>query len=271
MELTNEKVSLLRDPLTHDPICLSNGVDQGEGLLATPSGRRFPVRRGIPVLLEDGDAKGQNQKYQKLYDRFAGFYDLGIWLFALFGSGGLEKRRKEYLDEMELKEGARVLEVSVGTGMNLRFLPKTARYLGLDISWGMLKRCQRNLKRWGIDAFLVQGAAEHLPFVRIPLKSAACSEIESHFPTQPIPITETMSRWLYSVNSALLLSSSVSWGSRRQLEFPSTAGGPWIPPASGKCSSEPPRASVFARRLLMPAPSCFPCLDGRRACAPIRL
>ena len=117
---------------------------------------------GIPIFLEDSDTTWQNQKYQKLYDRFARFYDSAIGLFALLKSGGLEKRRREHLDELEIKDGARVLEVSVGTGMNLRFLPGTARYFGLDISWGMLKRCQRNLRRWGIDAFLVQGAAEHL-------------------------------------------------------------------------------------------------------------
>jgi ubiquinone/menaquinone biosynthesis C-methylase UbiE len=83
----------------------------------------------------------------------------------LLRSGGLEKRRREYLQELELHEGSRILEVSVGTGQNLRFLPRTVTYFGLDISWGMLRRCQRNLKRWGCDAFLVQGTAEHLPFV----------------------------------------------------------------------------------------------------------
>jgi ubiquinone/menaquinone biosynthesis C-methylase UbiE len=165
LNLIAEKLSLLCDPLTHDPVRLSYERDHGEEFLTTPSGRRFAIRRGVPTFLEDADTIGQNQKYQKFYDRFAGFYDLAIGLFAFLKSGGLEKRRREYLDELEIKEGMRVLEVSVGTGMNLRFLPRTALYFGLDISWGMLKRCQRNLRRWGIDAFLVQGAAEHLPFV----------------------------------------------------------------------------------------------------------
>ena len=77
----------------------------------------------------------------------------------------MEKRRREYLDELEIPPGSRVLEVSVGTGQNLRFLPPSAIYYGLDISKGMLRRCQRNLRRWNRQAFLVQGAAEHLPFV----------------------------------------------------------------------------------------------------------
>lgn len=69
------------------------------------------------------------------------------------------------MQELEIREGSRVLEMSVGTGWNLRFLPTTVTYFGLDISIGMLRRCQRNLVQWGRDAFLVQGAAEHLPFV----------------------------------------------------------------------------------------------------------
>jgi ubiquinone/menaquinone biosynthesis C-methylase UbiE len=165
MNLTAEDASLLCDPLTHDPIRFDKATVQAEALINTASGRRFPLRSGIPIMLEDADSIGQNLRYQRLYDQFAGFYDLAIGLFALLRGGGLEKRRREYLDEMEIEPGARVLEVSVGTGMNLRFLPRMARYFGLDISWGMLRRCQKNLHRWGIDAFLVQGAAEHLPFV----------------------------------------------------------------------------------------------------------
>ena len=66
----------------------------------------------------------------------------------------------------KIRPGSRVLEVSVGTGQNIRFLPGSAAYFGLDISMGMLRRCRSNLKRWSRRAaLLIQGAAEHLPFV----------------------------------------------------------------------------------------------------------
>jgi hypothetical protein len=68
-------------------------------MLATLSGRRFPIVSDIPVLLEDTDIIGQNEKYRRLYDRFAPFYDLGIAAFALLRSGGIEQRRREYLDD----------------------------------------------------------------------------------------------------------------------------------------------------------------------------
>jgi ubiquinone/menaquinone biosynthesis C-methylase UbiE len=41
-----------------------------------------------------------------------------------------------------------VLEVSVGTGANIPHLRSDSEVFGLDISWGMLKRCQKHLARW---------------------------------------------------------------------------------------------------------------------------
>lgn len=71
---------------------------------------------------------------------------------------------REYLDELDIAAGSLVLEVSVGSGRNLRFLPRGARLVGLDISWEMLKRCRRNAAKWNVDAALCMGAAERLPF-----------------------------------------------------------------------------------------------------------
>ena len=57
-----------------------------------------------------------------------------------------------------------MLEVSIGTGANLRQLPRTAEYYGLDISWGMLRQSQKNSRRWKMPVELFCGAAERLPF-----------------------------------------------------------------------------------------------------------
>ncbi len=162
MSLTPEVLSLLCDPFTHEAL----GLDDQNRTLITSSGRRFPICSEIPAFLDGADAVGQNQKYKTLYDRLAPVYDLSIAAYAFVKGGGIEKRRREYLDELEIGPGSRVLEVSVGTGQNIRFLPASASYFGLDISMGMLRRCQRNLKRWKRTvSLLVQGAAEHLPFV----------------------------------------------------------------------------------------------------------
>lgn len=57
-----------------------------------------------------------------------------------------------------------MLETSTGAGDNFRYLNKKAHYVGLDISFGMLRQAKKNCKRWGISATLVHCEAENLPF-----------------------------------------------------------------------------------------------------------
>ena len=162
-----ETVSLLWTPGTHEPLRLalvpaSDGSEQ-EVLVGVHTGEKFYIRDGIPLLLDESKVSGFNQQYQGIYNRIAGLYDAGIRLAATLAGGGEERFRGEYLRELEVQYGDRVLEVSIGTGANLHYLPVKAAYFGLDISWGMLKRCQRNLKRWQLEAELILGNAEELP------------------------------------------------------------------------------------------------------------
>ncbi len=76
----------------------------------------------------------------------------------------MEKLRKEWLKDVEVKDGYKVLETSVGTGFNIKVLNKNATYYGLDISRGMLKQCKRCAAKWKRDIELFQGNAEYLPF-----------------------------------------------------------------------------------------------------------
>jgi ubiquinone/menaquinone biosynthesis C-methylase UbiE len=105
-----------------------------------------------------------NKKYRKLYDRIAPIYDLSTRAYAYFRSGGEENRRTEYLNELEINDGDKVLEVSIGTGANLRYLLRAAQFYGVDISRGMLRHCKKKLVRLALDAPLLLGAAEALPF-----------------------------------------------------------------------------------------------------------
>jgi ubiquinone/menaquinone biosynthesis C-methylase UbiE len=158
-----ETVSLLCDPVSREPLRLA---EEGGALLlvAGGSGRRFPIRDGIPNFLDEADLSGPNGRYQRLYDRLAAFYDASTWLYALLKHTKEETRRREYLSELEVQAGNRVLEVSVGTGANLALLPRTASYFALDISWGMLRRCREKARRHSLDVELFLGAAERLPF-----------------------------------------------------------------------------------------------------------
>jgi ubiquinone/menaquinone biosynthesis C-methylase UbiE len=159
-----EVLELLADPITHEPLELVSKAGVDESLVNPVSGKVYLIRDGIAVFLDSSDVTGQNRRYQRLYDRLAPFYDLSTRAYARIKSGGLKMRRREYLQEMEIEPGDKVLEVSVGTGTNLQYLPRTAHYFGLDISRGMLRQCQRHVRKWRIRTELFQGAAEHLPF-----------------------------------------------------------------------------------------------------------
>jgi len=153
--LDTKTLGLLSDPETRDPLEL------GDGCLINPkSGRRYPIRDGIAVFTRE--VSGPNRKYQTMYDRLAPGYDLAERLY--YWISRKPDRRLEFIPELEIPAAARVLEVSVGTGGNLPFLPKDIEFFGLDLSWGMLRKCKRRVQRWRPDANLFHGEAEQLPF-----------------------------------------------------------------------------------------------------------
>ncbi len=148
-------LSLLCDPDSRYALEMA-----GNNLRNTATGRIYPIRDGIPLFVST--VAGSNLKYQTLYDRIAPGYDLTERLYHWFTRK--PSYRLDFINELELKPNARVLEVSVGTGANLRFLPMDIDFYGIDISWGMLHKCQRNLLQWRRKAHLFQAEAERLPF-----------------------------------------------------------------------------------------------------------
>jgi ubiquinone/menaquinone biosynthesis C-methylase UbiE len=146
---------VLCDPDTHDPLELRDDC-----LVNPKSGARYPIREGIPVFVSA--ATGQNRKYQELYDRIAGLYDPALTLARWIRFN--KDLRLEYIRELEIPKNARALDVSVGTGANLAYFPADSELYGIDLSWGMLRRCRKNLQRWKRSAELFHGEAERLPF-----------------------------------------------------------------------------------------------------------
>lgn len=163
-----DSLALICDPITHDVLeILTKSDTHGrlqEFLVNPKTGQHFPIRDGIPIFLLEGEVSGSNQRSQAMYDHIAPFYELSIWLHSRRKGMSVETRWGEYLDELKVREGDRVLEVAVGTGHNLQFLPRSAQFFGLDISSGMLKQCRRNTAKWRLDVTLFMGTAERLPF-----------------------------------------------------------------------------------------------------------
>jgi len=163
-----EDLAVVRDPLTLDPLYYVPDAAKGErsGVLRNAkTGKEFRVSKTISMFLDQSDVTGSNRKFQKFYDLFAPVYDAMIKSFLFIRRmGNDETMRTEYLDQLEITPTDKVLEVSIGTGSNLKYLPKTCKYFGLDISLGMLKRCEKNIAKWKLDGQLFFGAAEYLPF-----------------------------------------------------------------------------------------------------------
>ena len=155
-------VARLRSPFTGDPlrVVAQNGLEE----LVSPSGERFPIRNGIPVFLKPEDLTGDNGKYNHLYDTIGGFYDDSQRVFGALWRIGPRLLLPELHGLLEVKPGDSVLETSVGTGLNFKYLPGGVNLSGLDLSPEMLANCQDNLRRWNMDADLYLGNAESLPF-----------------------------------------------------------------------------------------------------------
>jgi ubiquinone/menaquinone biosynthesis C-methylase UbiE len=155
-------VALVRSPFTGGAIQVVS--QNGHESLVSPSGERFPVRNGIPAFLKQEDLTGDNGKYNHLYDTIGGFYNDIQRVYSPLKGFDLKDYFLSYMRLLEVKPGDSVLETSVGTGLNFRYLPSGVKLSGLDLSPEMLANCQVNLRRWKMDADLYLCNAESLPF-----------------------------------------------------------------------------------------------------------
>ncbi|MDH3283520.1 MAG: methyltransferase domain-containing protein [Acidobacteriota bacterium] len=77
---------------------------------------------------------------ERFYDRFAGMYDL------VFGQVFHDGRAKA-VRAMGLPPGGSVLEIGVGTGLNVPLYPQHVRVVGIDLSAKMLQEARRRIGR----------------------------------------------------------------------------------------------------------------------------
>jgi len=157
-----ETIALLRSPYTGDSLHVVS--DDGHEVLLSQSGERFPIRNGIPVFLALEKLTGLNHKYNRLYETIGGLYDDVQRVACSLRGFRPDDYLSIYMQFLEAKPGDSVLETSVGTGLNFKFLPRGVKLFGLDLSAEMLTACQGNLQRWQLEADLFLGNAEELPF-----------------------------------------------------------------------------------------------------------
>ena len=91
-----------------------------------------------------------------VYRAWAPIYD--ALLERLFGPG-----RRRAMELIDLQAGERVCFVGIGTGSDLRYLPKGVEGLGVDLSEAMLARAEGKLPVAGCEIELRVGDAQALP------------------------------------------------------------------------------------------------------------
>jgi ubiquinone/menaquinone biosynthesis C-methylase UbiE len=108
------------------------------------------------------------ERWRRYWDRKSSTYDeeMGVWDRRLFG------------DSREWACGqadGEVLEVAVGTGLNLPCYPGGVALTGLDLSEGMLAIARDRAGRLGRPVSLRQGSAHDLPFAGASFDAVVCT------------------------------------------------------------------------------------------------
>jgi phosphatidylethanolamine/phosphatidyl-N-methylethanolamine N-methyltransferase len=100
----------------------------------------------------------ENDFVEGVYDKLAKVYDL------TFGPT-LHPGRIQAIQRMNIQPGERVLEVGVGTGINLSLYPKHCTVTGIDFSSSMLEKARERVARKGVrNVKLLQMDAGDLKF-----------------------------------------------------------------------------------------------------------
>jgi phosphatidylethanolamine/phosphatidyl-N-methylethanolamine N-methyltransferase len=84
----------------------------------------------------------ENAFVENVYDKLAKVYDL-------FFGPTLHPGRLRAIERMNIQPGERVLEVGVGTGINLPLYPREAAVTGIDFSSSMLEKARERAARKG--------------------------------------------------------------------------------------------------------------------------
>jgi len=130
------------------------------GLECSECRREYPIRDGLIVVRDQVTANNQVVR---------DFYDSPLWpkfrfweWYTFLWNGGERRSRDKILRHLPSTPGLKLLDVAVGDGVYLDWLPKDWQVVGIDVSTTQLAACRRRLA--GRDVPLVLGEAEDLPF-----------------------------------------------------------------------------------------------------------
>lgn len=129
----------------------------------------------------------ENDFVEGVYDKLAKVYDL------TFGPT-LHPGRLQAIQRMNIQPGERVLEVGVGTGINLSLYPKDCAVTGIDFSGSMLEKARERIARKDIrNVRLLQMDAADLKFASDSYDIVYAPYLISVVP-DPIKVAQEMRR-----------------------------------------------------------------------------
>ncbi|MDQ0989098.1 class I SAM-dependent methyltransferase [Streptomyces sp. V3I7] len=133
----------------------------------------------------------------RVWNRMAPEYDRQIAFFERVQFGG----GREWIGA---RATGRVLEVAVGTGRSLPHYAPGTRITGIDLSPAMLGIARRRAADLGIDAELLEGDAQALPFENGSFDTVVCALALCSIP-EPAEALREMARVLRPRGTLLLL------------------------------------------------------------------
>jgi ubiquinone/menaquinone biosynthesis C-methylase UbiE len=115
-----------------------------------------------------GTSSADRARLRRIWQRYAPRYDreMRFWDRVAFGE------RREWVCSQAV---GRVLEVAVGTGLNLPRYPPGAAVTGLDLSRPMLAVARERAVEIGRPVALVEGDAQALPFADRTFDTVVCT------------------------------------------------------------------------------------------------
>ncbi|MFJ6675024.1 class I SAM-dependent methyltransferase [Actinosynnema sp. NPDC091369] len=109
-----------------------------------------------------------DERLRAKWDEYAPRYEKDIRLFERLQFGG----GREWVCR---RAAGDVLEIAVGTGLNLPHYPPGVRLTGLDFSPAMLDRARARAAALGLDVALREGDAQALPFADASFDTVVCT------------------------------------------------------------------------------------------------
>ena len=181
--MTPDDARLLVCPRCRGPLALAgtrHGAALVDGTLTCRTCRHaWPVRDGLPRLVDERAVAGPDRLMRLIYDNLAVLHDPAVRvLLPVLQFSSADHLRDGYMPRLELdrlhRHGTRplrILEVGAGTGANLPLLERDlppaleVELWGCDLSAGMLAQFRRRLRTHrGRRVRLVLADAHALPF-----------------------------------------------------------------------------------------------------------